>query len=340
MARVRPHLNQTLAQRAGFAAQMLRALGVTSLLTVPSPALSEQAWISNEKDNTLSLLDTDSMSVVETVEVGMRPRGITLSRDGAHLYICASDSDAVQVFDLASRRVIHDLPSGEDPEQFALHPDGKRLYIANEDSAVVTIVDIDSRQVIGQVDVGVEPEGMAVSPDGRWAVNTSETTNMVHWIDTESQSLADNTLVGQRPRHVEFTADGKLLWASAEIGGTVHIIDVAARQETHQISFRIPGIHRDKIQPVGIKLTADGRLGFVALGPANHVAVIDAQTFEVLDYLLVGRRVWHLEFADEQRHLLTSNGVSGDVSVIDVEDLKVIKTIEVGRYPWGIAVQP
>ena len=88
------------------------------------------------------------------------------------------------------------------------------------------------------------------------------------------------------------------------------------------------------------KLTADGRYAFVALGPANHVAVVDAKTYEVLDYLLVGRRVWHLEFTPDGKRLLTTNGVSGDVSVIDVDSLKVTKSIKVGRYPWGVVTLP
>ncbi len=188
--------------------------------------------------------------------------------------------------------------------------------------------------------MGVEPEGMAVSPDGKWAVNTSETTNMVHWIDTSTQTLVDNTLVGQRPRHVEFSREGDVLWASAEIGGTVHIIDVASRKEIQRLNFKIPGVHRDRLQPVGIALTDDGRYAFIALGPANHVAVVDAKSFEIKEYLLVGRRVWHLAFARDQELLLTSNGVSGDVSIIDVNGMKVIKTLKVGRYPWGIAVRP
>jgi PQQ-dependent catabolism-associated beta-propeller protein len=194
--------------------------------------------------------------------------------------------------------------------------------------------------VKGQVDVGVEPEGMAVSPDGKLAVNTSETTNMVHWIDTESLQLIDNTLVDQRPRYAVFAKDGKRLWVSAEIGGTVQVIDVPKREIIREISFEIPGIQKDRIQPVGIKLTSDGMYAFVALGPANHVAVIDANTYEVLKYLVVGRRVWHLGLTPDEKLLFTTNGVSGDVTVIDVDDLKAIKSIKVGRYPWGVAIKP
>jgi PQQ-dependent catabolism-associated beta-propeller protein len=146
--------------------------------------------------------------------------------------------------------------------------------------------------------------------------------------------------VDQRPRFVEFNHDGSQLWASAEIGGTVTILDVASRAIFKTLTFKIKGVHPDKVQPVGIKLSADGKYGFVALGPANHVAVIDAKTYEILDYLLVGRRVWQLAFTPDEKQLLATNGVSGDVSVIDVDSRKVLKSIKVGRYPWGVVVTP
>ncbi|MDX1801206.1 MAG: YVTN family beta-propeller repeat protein [Marinobacter sp.] len=310
-------------------------------LVVLSPAtLAEMAYVTNEKDNNLSVIDLDSLTVVNTIPVGQRPRGILLSKDQSRLYICASDSDTVQVFDLKTGKVVDTLPSGEDPEQFALHPDNKHLYIANENDAVVTVVDVDSKVVTGQVDVGVEPEGMAVSPDGRWAVATSETSSMLHWIDTATYKITKNFVVDQRPRHVEFSKDGKTLWASSEIGGTVTIVDTDALKEIKKLSFHIRGVNPDKIQPVGIALTSDGRYAFVALGPANHVAVVDARTYEILDYLLVGKRVWHMAFNHDESLLLTTNGVSGDVSVIDVNDLNVTKSIKVGRYPWGVVVVP
>ncbi|MDO6594467.1 YVTN family beta-propeller repeat protein [Neptuniibacter sp. 1_MG-2023] len=317
----------------------LTALAVGSLLA-SSALYAETAYVSNEKDDTISIIDLDTMTVTDTIDVGERPRGIILSKDNSKLYICASDSDTVQVMDLATNQIIKELPSGEDPEQFALHPNNRHLYISNEDDALVTIVDTETSEVLAQIDVGVEPEGMAVSPDGTMAVNTSETTNMVHWIDTEKHELVDNTLVDQRPRHVEFSKDSKLLWASAEIGATVSVIDTASRKIIKKITFEIKGVHKDKIQPVGVKLSDDGRYAFVALGPANHVAVVNAKTYEVEDYILVGRRVWHMEFNQDQSLLLATNGISGDVSIIDISKMKAIKTIKVGRYPWGVVIKP
>jgi YVTN family beta-propeller protein len=77
---------------------------------------------------------------------------------------------------------------------------------------------------------------------------------------------------------------------------------------------------------------------FVALGPANRVAVIDAKTLEIEDYLLVGQRVWQLALTPDEKLLFTTNGNSNDVSVIDVASLKVLKSIPVGTPPWGVAI--
>jgi len=171
-------------------------------------------------------------------------------------------------------------------------------------------------------------------------VNTSETTNMAHFIDTETYELNTNILVDNRPRFAQFTADGETLYVSAEIGGTVSVIDPQEGVITRKISFEVPGIVPEALQPVGVRVTSDGSKVFVALGPANRVAVIDGETHEVTDYLLVGQRVWQLAFTPDEKYLISTNGNSNDISVIDVEEVEVVKSIQVGQLPWGVVVAP
>jgi YVTN family beta-propeller protein len=125
---------------------------------------------------------------------------------------------------------------------------------------------------------------------------------------------------------------------SSEIGGTVSIIDPAKHVVTGKIRFNIPGLRSEAIQAVGINITKDDKTAFVALGPANRVAVVDGASRAVTKYLLVGQRVWHMAFTPDEKYLLVTNGVSNDVSVIDVAAQKVIKTIQVGELPWGVTI--
>ncbi len=181
---------------------------------------------------------------------------------------------------------------------------------------------------------------MSVSPDSKILVCTSETTSMAHFIDTKSHAVLDSVLLGSRPRFSTFKADGSEVWVTSEIGGGLAIIDPATHKIKQTVKFEIAGLRAETIQPVGINITKDGKLGFVDLGSANRVAVVDGVTHAVLKYLLVGQRVWHGAFTPDDKYLIVANGVSNDVSVIDVARLQVLKSIQVGELPWGVAFGP
>ncbi len=314
----------------------IAALSLTSLALGASPASAYKVFISNEKENTISVIDSEKMEVIHTIKTGNRPRGIILSKDGKWVIVCTSDDNRMQVYDAETFQYVKDLPSGPDPELPILHTSGNPLYVSNEDDNLVTVVDIFKGTIITDVPVGVEPEGMGMSPDGKVLVNTSETTNMAHFITTDGYKNFDNVLVDNRPRVAEFKSDGSEVWVSAEIGGTVTIIDPADRKIKGKITFEIQGITKDAIQPVGVRFNQDNSKAYVALGPANRVAVIDAKTYKVEKYILVGQRVWNLGFTPDFKLLFATNGTSNDVTVIDAASDKALKSIKTGRYPWGV----
>ncbi|MGB9054307.1 MAG: hypothetical protein WCC54_18600, partial [Pseudolabrys sp.] len=49
------------------------------LVGLIGPAKAFTAYVSNEKSNTVSVVDTDRMETVKTIKVGQRPRGIELT---------------------------------------------------------------------------------------------------------------------------------------------------------------------------------------------------------------------------------------------------------------------
>mgnify|MGYP005990593477 CR=1 FL=1 len=277
----------------------------TVLALLPAlPAMAEKAFVSNERGNTISVVDTTTWEVVHEFFAGNRPRGITASPDGTKIYVCASDDSLVRVFDANTYEELPSLPSGPDPELFVLEQSGKRLYIANEDDNLVTVTDTDTRMVIAEVPVGVEPEGMGLSPDGKFVVNTSETTNMAHFISTDDYKIKHNVLVDQRPRYAQYSADGKLLFVTSEIGGTVTVMDIAedgTPTVKGKITFEVAGVQDEWLQPVGARVTSDG-------------------------------------FTSDEKYLLTTNGNSNDITVIDVAKEKAIKSVQVGQQPWGVVV--
>ena len=304
------------------------------------PAWAFKILVSNEKDNTITVLDGASLQILKSVPVGARPRGIVLSQDGKSLYICTSDADHIEVLDLQSLTVNRILSSNPDPEYMALSHDGKTLYIANEDNSQVSVVAVPQGRIVSEIPVGVEPEGMAVSPDDKTVICTSETTSMAHFIDVATHDVIASVLVGTRPRFAVFTKDASKVWVSSEVAGTVAVIDAVSHKVLHTLHFDLPEVPKAAIQAVGINLTADGRYAFIDLGPANRVAVVNPKTYEIEKYLLVGQRVWHNDFSPDQKFLYTANGLSNDMSVIDVDSLTVTQSVPVGQSPWGVVDAP
>ena len=318
----------------------LAAAGLAAALALGPHAHAYTAYVTNERDNTVSVVDLDTFKVTNTVPVGQRPRGITITPDGKEILVCASDDDTIQIIDAKTLRVVGELPSGPDPETFALDPKTDMLFVSNENDNMVTVINVANRQSLREIPTGVEPEGMGVSPNGETIVNTSETTNMAHFINAADGKVVANVLVAPRPRIAVWKHDGSEVWVSSELGGVVSVIDPKTHTVTHVIKFQVQGLRSEAIQPVGIRFTKDDKTAFVALGPANRVAVIDAATYQVKKYLLVGQRVWQMAFTPDDKLLLTTNGLSNDISVINVADLDVTRSIQVGRLPWGVVVSP
>jgi YVTN family beta-propeller protein len=52
------------------------------VVLVGAQASAFTAYVSNEKSNTISVVDTDKFTVVKTIKVGQRPRGIELTKTG------------------------------------------------------------------------------------------------------------------------------------------------------------------------------------------------------------------------------------------------------------------
>src|SRR5205823_4684830 len=172
-------------------------------------------------------------------------------------------------------------------------------YVSNEKSNTVSVIDTDKFTVVNTIKVGQRPRGIELTKDGKSVLVAVGDDDTIQVIDVRTHEIVANVLVDARPRFAEFKRDGSEVWVSSEIGGTVSVIDPVKHEVKKKITFDIPGLRKEAIQAVGISITKDGKTGFVALGPANRIAVINATTHEVQKYLLVGQRVWHMAFTPD-----------------------------------------
>lgn len=248
----------------------VKLLPLVSFLALLAAGRAEAytVFVSNEKDNSISVINSTTLTVTSTFKVGRRPRGIGVTPDGKYLIVCASDDHRVEVWDTTTLKKVKDLPFRSRSGAVRLQPGRQADLCRQRERQPGHGGRHRQRQgkAVKEIPVGVEPEGMAVSPDGKTVINTSETTNMIRLVDAETLEVTDNVLVDSRPRFAEFTRDGSKLWTAAEVGGTVTVIDPKTKTILKKIEFSVPGLNKEAIQPVGVRVTKDGKKAFVALG--------------------------------------------------------------------------
>ena len=207
----------------------------------PSPPPAPPAvgvYVTNETGGDLSVIDAASNTVVATIPLGKRPRGIVASPDRTLLYVALSGSpiggpnvdesklpppdrsaDGIGVVDVRQRKLIKVLPSGPDPEQVAVSPDGKEIYVANEDIGQLSVIDTSDGHLIQSFKIGDEPEGVTVEPGGKRVWVTSEADGAVFVADLAAKKIVKPVKVGPRPRSIAFTPDGARAYVPSENGG-------------------------------------------------------------------------------------------------------------------------
>jgi len=318
----------------------LFALTLASCTSKPSGPL---AFVTNERDGTITVIDTGADRVYSTIKVGGRLRGIHLNPDRTRVWVAISypsnqsqGEDKIAELDLRGN-VIAKYAAGTDPENFVVNDHATLLYIANEDAGTASITDVKANRVIATMPVGLEPEGAAISPDGRWVYITSESSSSVSVIDTQSGQVVKQFLVGARPREAVFSPDNARAYVTAENGNVVSVVDT--REHSVIKTIDLPrGEGSAQLKPKGVVVSPDGKRVYVATGRGNSVAVIDTDQLKLLTLIPVGQRPWGLALTPDGRKLYTANGLSNDVSVVDTATNKVIATIKAGDGPWGIAL--
>ena len=310
------------------------------------------AFVSNEVDNDVSVIDVKRDSVVATLAPGQRPRGIRLMPDGKTLVVAVSGSprggpgvdesklppadrskDGLALVDLATRQVRR-LPGGIDPENFDISADGKTVYVANEDASAASAVDVPSGTVKATIKVGGQPEGVTVRPASDEVWVTSEEGGKLYVIDTKTDSVTHVITVGKRPRSVAFTHDGNRAYAPAEVGGNLTVIDATTYKPI--ASVVVPG---KAPKPMGSLIAPDESKVYISTGRGGGVAIFDTKNNKFVGTVDVGSRPWGMALSSDGKELWTANGPPGnDVSVVDLASNQVVRKIPVGKAPWGVAI--
>ena len=312
-----------------FRAALLALAG--SLLAVAATA-APKAWVGNFKDDTVSVIDTGSGSVVATVPVAKGPHGMAVAASGSTVYVSSDGASVVNVIDAASDKVTSTIEVGRSPHGVALTPDGRFLLVGVYGEDKVVFVDTATRAVVGFAGVA-KPHTIAMRPDGRVAYVASQQPGAfaLAVIDIPSRSVARVIPLDKPPRDLEFGWDGKALFFTQAGVDAVQVLDAATDNIVTSIATGASP---------HIAMQARGAaFGTVVVQGPGELMLFDPATRKAVRSIAVGKQPHWMAPADGGKIFYVSNEGSNDVTVVDLAK-GTTKTIAVGNAPRKVVVQP
>ncbi|WP_316785175.1 Ig-like domain repeat protein [Streptomyces sasae] len=278
-----------------------------------------RAYVANEGDDTVSVIDTATNTVTATINVGSSPFGVAVTPGGAFVYVTNVASDSVSVIDTATNAVTDTISVGTAPFGIAINTAGTRAHVANEGDDTVSVIDTATNTVIDTINVGSSPFGVAFSPAGAFSYATNNGANTVSVIDTATNTVTATINVGSGPTGIAITSDDALAYVTNNSDNTISVIDTA----TNTVSDTIPAGGA----PTNIAITPDDAFAYVTNNADNTVSVLDIGSNTIAFDISVGTSPFGVAFTPNGLHAYVTNNSDNTVSVLDVAPFPTATTL-------------
>jgi YVTN family beta-propeller protein len=122
-------------------------------------------WAGSNTNGTVSIIDTKTGNIVETLTGFTLPYRLATSADGRIAIICDPQANKIHVADIAQRRVIWSLDGLASPRGVNIAADGKTAFVTLAGDQTVGIIDLETRKLTRKIGVGASPDGVWYGPN-------------------------------------------------------------------------------------------------------------------------------------------------------------------------------
>ncbi len=266
-----------------------------------------------------------------------RPDRLSPAVSGAltRIYVPNRQGNDVSVIDPATMKVVDRFPVGVNPQHVVPSWDLKTLWVTNnaEGRTDGTLTPIDPATGKPGQPIAVEdPYNMYFTPDGRSAIVVAEALQRLDLRDPHTMALQRSISVPKCKgiNHADFSIDGRFAIFTCEFQGMLAKVDVVGGKVLGYLKLSRGGMPQD------VRVSADGKVFYVADMKAGGVFVIDGDSFTEIAFLKTGIGAHGLYPSRDGTKLYVANRGSahvfaaprgkGSVSVIDFATRRVVTT--------------
>ncbi|MFB2600206.1 cell wall-binding repeat-containing protein [Herbiconiux sp. P17] len=303
-----------------------------------------QAYVTNTFDGTVSVIDTRTNRVIDTVpngptSIGAGPSGAAIDPAHHQVYVTNYNSHTVSVIDTGTNRVTSVIPHdslhgiGSGPEGVAVDPDLNRAFVSSVIDGTVSVIDTTVNQVIAVIPysptsgIGKFPLGVAIDTLLHRAYVANYNDDTVSVIDTRANSVikvipagATNG-IGDAPRKIAVDEISHRAFVTNQTAGTLSVIDT----QTNAVTTVIPHDLATGIGdgPDGVVVDPVGRQVYVPT--EARFTVIDADSLSVTKVITksgsdnYGYGLQAIAVDPVRRHAYLTGGSSNSVAVLNLD---------------------
>jgi YVTN family beta-propeller protein len=297
--------------------------------------------VANPESHTLSLLNTETLTVTAEIPVGRLPRSVAVSSEG-RAYVANQGSDDISVVDLKAQKVIHTIPVGDRPSGIVLSPDERFLALSENGDDTVRYLDAQTLVTTLVIRVEDRPYGLSFTPDGRSLLvshlYSGRVTRIAFWPYTQYLPLINPSNSGrgeQGQGSVEFDTQITIsTWPNVAPAPSVVVNGDGSRAYLPQTMAHGLGLNTQ------FDTTVFPKVSVIDLVNNTH------EKSEHISLPETDRPVglpWDAALSPDEGELWVVNSASNDTSVIDIRQPTRPRRaghIAVGDNPRGIVLSP
>jgi len=284
----------------------------------------EYAYVPNGEN--VSLIDTATNKVTNTITGQNWPTGIAITPDGKYAYVTDINSPTgqegyVSVISTTTNTLVATITIGGNPNHgVAVTPDGKYVYVTNNDGAVAVIststntvtanITIPSLNVTNTnlnftssappriITIGGSslPQAVAITPDGQYAYITTG-DGRVAVINTATDNVTATVTIGGNPSAVAITPNGEYAYVIND--SAVVVINTVNDAVTRTIT----GFY----SPTCVAIAPDGKYAYVTNYFNDSISVINTATNTVDQTLAAGTSPYGIAISANGEYAYVTN---------------------------------
>jgi YVTN family beta-propeller protein len=177
-------------------------------------------YTSNAGDNTIGVVDLQTMKVVKKIKTEKKPDGSAYAAPFHKLYVSDERGKAEAIVDVTKDEIVKTLHFDSETGMPQYDPVARKVYVNLQDQNIFAVIDPNSDEVVGRYEVGrcKGNHGMALDPENHRAFLACEGNNLMTVFDLDKKEAIAFLPLAEGPDVIKFDAGLKRIYVACYSG--------------------------------------------------------------------------------------------------------------------------